>query len=200
MTNNKQSPRLFLPFLVMFFLSLVWTTAAQAQWMPMNPVRQVQQQADLVEAEPLPFDQLLGGGVELDAGQDLFVTDAAPRVAVGDVDQYAHRVLAIADDVRRDPLRDRNHVTVDDEHAIVVAFDEALHHDDTAPRLADGPLVAAPDVFLGAQVEAEAVDVEAVLGRILTSKRRETVGQQARSVASGHDDRQGGSESDVPGC
>jgi len=46
MTNDKQSPRLFLPFLVVLFLSLLSTTTAHAQWMLMNPVRQVQHQAD----------------------------------------------------------------------------------------------------------------------------------------------------------
>jgi alpha-D-xyloside xylohydrolase len=46
MTNDKQSPRLFLPLLLVLSLSLLSTTTAHAQWMPMNPVRQVQQQAD----------------------------------------------------------------------------------------------------------------------------------------------------------
>jgi alpha-D-xyloside xylohydrolase len=42
MTNDKHSP---LVFLIVLSLSLLCVTAAHAQWMPMNPVRQVQQQA-----------------------------------------------------------------------------------------------------------------------------------------------------------
>ena len=46
MTNDRHSPRLLLSLLVVLSSCLLWVTTAQAQWMPMNPVRQVQQQPD----------------------------------------------------------------------------------------------------------------------------------------------------------
>src|SRR5438445_276992 len=59
-------------------------------------------------------------------------------------------------------LRRRDNVTAVHEHAIVVALDEALHHDNAATRLADGPLIALADIFLGTQVEADATPVVTV--------------------------------------
>ena len=44
--NIRQSPRLFASFLLCLFVCLFCAAAAQAQWKPMNPVRDVQQQAD----------------------------------------------------------------------------------------------------------------------------------------------------------
>ena len=44
--NIRQSPRLFVSFLLCLFVCLFCAAAAQAQWKPMNPVRDVQQQAD----------------------------------------------------------------------------------------------------------------------------------------------------------
>ena len=42
----RQSPRFFVSFLLGLFVCLFCAAAAQAQWRPMNPVRDVQQQAD----------------------------------------------------------------------------------------------------------------------------------------------------------
>src|SRR5256712_1189156 len=117
---------------------------------------------NLVEAEALPPDELFGGLIDLDAGQDLFMADATAWVTIGNIHQLAHGVLAVADDVRRDPFRDRDHVTIDDEHAVVIALYEALHYDNAAARLADGPLIAAPDLFLGPYIEADATSMVAV--------------------------------------
>ena len=50
----------------------------------------------VVHPEALVADELLGRLVDLDPGQDLLVADAAARVAVGDVDELADRVLAVA--------------------------------------------------------------------------------------------------------
>jgi alpha-D-xyloside xylohydrolase len=44
--NIRQLPRFFVSFLLGFFVGLFCAEAAQAQWKPMNPVRDVQQQAD----------------------------------------------------------------------------------------------------------------------------------------------------------
>ncbi len=56
--------------------------------------------------KPCVADERLGRLVDLDPGQDLLVADAAPRVAVGDVDELADGVLAVAGDRRRDALGD----------------------------------------------------------------------------------------------
>src|SRR5256712_2916464 len=117
---------------------------------------------NLVEAEALPPDELFGGLIDLDAGQDLFMADATAWVTIGNIHELAHGVLAVADDVRRDPFRDRDHVTINDEHAIIIALYEALHYDNAAARLADGPLIAAPDLFLGPYIEADATSMVAV--------------------------------------
>src|SRR5579864_7901105 len=44
--KDRKSPRIFLSFLFAFVSLLLWPATAHAQWMPMNPVRQVQQQPD----------------------------------------------------------------------------------------------------------------------------------------------------------
>ena len=44
--NIRQSPRFFVSFLLGVFICLFCAGAAQAQWKPMNPVRDVQQQED----------------------------------------------------------------------------------------------------------------------------------------------------------
>ena len=90
------------------------------------------------------------------------MADAPTGVAVGDIHQLTHGVLAVADDVRRDPLRDRDHVTTNHQDAIVIALDEAFHHDNAAARLADGSLISATDFFLGPQVEADATPMVTV--------------------------------------
>ena len=51
---------------------------------------------DVVHAVALVADERLGRLVDLDPGQHLLVADAAPRVAVGDVDELADGVLAVA--------------------------------------------------------------------------------------------------------
>jgi hypothetical protein len=71
-------------------------------------------------------------------------------------------VLSVSDDVCRHALRDRDHVPIDNEDAIVVAFDEAFHDHGAAARLPDGTLETAPHVLLAAQVEAHSASVVAV--------------------------------------
>ena len=116
----------------------------------------------LVEGEALLYRELLGRLVELDAGQHLFMTNAASRVLVGDLDQLTHRVLTIPDHVGRDPFRHRHHVTVDDEHAVIVALDEALDDHDPAAGLPESALKTSPHVLLGTQLEAHATPMVAI--------------------------------------
>ena len=71
-----------------------------------------------------------------DAGQHLLVADAAPGIGVGDLDQLGDRVRAVADDVGRHPLGDRDDLIVDDQDAVVLAGDEA-----SRPRRAGAALV-----------------------------------------------------------
>ena len=68
----------------------------------------------------------LGLVVELEPREHLLVADAAPGVAIHLVDQLGDGLLAVADDVARHPLGDRDELAVDDEHAVVLAGDEAL--------------------------------------------------------------------------
>ena len=51
---------------------------------------------DVVELEALGADERLGRLVDLDPGQHLLVADAPARVGVGDVDELADGVLAVA--------------------------------------------------------------------------------------------------------
>ena len=73
--------------------------------------------------------------VDGDAGQDLLVADAAPGIGVGDLDQLGDGVRAVADDVRRHPLGDRDDLIVDDEDAVVLAGDEASRRRSVPARL-----------------------------------------------------------------
>ena len=117
----------------------------------------------IVEPEALGADELLGGLVELDPGQDLLVADAAARVLVGDVDELADGVLAVADDARRDALGDRGDLAADDEAAVVVAGDVALDDEVAGAALGEGargtPCGRPPPI---AEVEVDAAAVVAV--------------------------------------
>ena len=62
--------------------------------------------------------------------------DAAARIGVGDLDQLGDGVRAVADDVRRHPLGDGDHLVVDDQDAVVLAGDERLDHDLAGAALA----------------------------------------------------------------
>ena len=84
---------------------------------------------DVVEAEALLAHELLGGVVDLDLRQHLLVADAAARVGVGDLDELAHGVGAVADDVGRHALGDGLHPAADDEAAVVAAGHHRLDDD-----------------------------------------------------------------------
>ena len=111
---------------------------------------------DLVHLVALGADERLGRLVDLDPGQHLLVADAAPRVAVGDVDQLADRVLAVAGHRRRDALGDGRDLAPDDQAAVVVAGHVRLDHDVAGPALGDRPVVRGADRVLGPQVEVDA--------------------------------------------
>ena len=64
------------------------------------------------------------------------MSDATSWILIRDVDQLADRVLAIARDVCRHTLRDRDHLAADDEHAVIASFRELL--DDNALRVGGG--------------------------------------------------------------
>ena len=72
------------------------------------------------------FEDLDGGGVHLDPGEDLLVADTTARVGVGDVDEFLDGVLAVANHVGGDALGDGLHPAADDEAAIVATGDERL--------------------------------------------------------------------------
>ena len=117
---------------------------------------------DVVAAAALARRAARRGLVQDDAGEDLLVADAAARIGVGDVDELPDGVGAVADDVRRDPLGDRDHVTADDQEPVVAADEVALHHDPAAAGLALGHGERPGDRLLVAQVEDHAAAVVAV--------------------------------------
>ena len=84
---------------------------------------------DVVEAEALVADELLGGVVHLDPGQHLLVPDAASGIRVGDVDQLADGVLAIARHRCRHALGDRGDLAADHQAPVVVAEHVGLDDD-----------------------------------------------------------------------
>ena len=110
----------------------------------------------------LTGEDLLGGGVDLDPGQDLLVPDTAPGVGVGEVDQLLHRAGAVADDVRRHPLGDRGDLAVDDQAPVVLAGHERLDDHPAAAGLVLGDREGLADVVLVLQVQADPATVVAV--------------------------------------
>ena len=118
---------------------------------------------DAVGRVALALEHAVGVLVEPDLRQHLLVADAAPRVRVGRVDQLADRVLAVADDVRRDALRDRRELAADHEDPVVAAGDVGL--DDRRRRyaaLAERDRERGADLVLGPQVQGDAAAVVAV--------------------------------------
>ena len=104
--------------------------------------------------------QTLGLVVDLDARQHLFVTDAAARVGVGDVDKLADGVLAVTDDMARDPFGDGDQLAVDHQHAMVVAGDETL--DDDATTVLVGVAEGGGNVLVVHEVQRRAAAVVGV--------------------------------------
>ena len=90
------------------------------------------------------------------------MADAAPRVAVGDVDELADRVLAIPGDARGNSLGHRGELAADDQHAVVVAGDVRLDHDIARSALGEGVRKGRPDVVLRSEVEADTAPMIAV--------------------------------------
>ena len=106
--------------------------------------------------------QLLGARRDADPRQDLLVADAAPRIRVLDIDQLAHRVLAVADDARRHALGHGGELAADDQDAVVVAGDERLDDDIAVAALVVRGREGTAHVVLVAQIERHAAAVVAV--------------------------------------
>ena len=117
---------------------------------------------DVGEEVALAFEDLDGGGVHLDPGEDLLVADTTARVGVGDVDEFLDGVLAVADHVGGDALSDGLHPAADDEAAIVATGDERLDDEDAAAGLLLGNVVGLVDLVEGLQVQTDAAAVVAV--------------------------------------
>ena len=81
----------------------------------------------------------------------------------------------------RHPLRDRHHVAVDDQHAIVISLDVALDDDDAAPGLLEGALVAPLHLFVAVQVEADPAAMIAV-ERLGHNREADPAGDRERFV------------------
>ena len=76
--------------------------------------------------EPGALQHLLRLRIELEPRQHLLVTDAAARILVHDLDELHDGALAVADDVARRAPRRRDQLAVDDQQAMIVAFEERL--------------------------------------------------------------------------
>jgi hypothetical protein len=113
-----------------------------------------------VLGQPLLFQQLLGLPVELDAGQDLLVPDAAARVAVHLFDQLLDALPAVTHDVPGNPLGDGDQLAVDHQHAVIEAHDKGL--DDDAPAVLEGVLEGGLDVLAALQIDRDAAPVVGV--------------------------------------
>ena len=106
------------------------------------------------------IDRLL---VDADAGEDLFVADAAAGVGVGGIDELGDGASAISEDVGRDTFGNGNDFVVDDEDAVVLARDEGLDDDAAVAafllgdgkRLEDGLVIREVDHHAAAVVAIE---------------------------------------------
>src|SRR6266511_1167712 len=103
---------------------------------------------------------------------------------------WATVMVAVAGDVGRHPLGDRDHLPADDQHPIVVAVDMALDHHPAAARLGLGRGERGGDLLVGAQVELHAAAVVAV--QRLDHHRQAGLGQQpvGLHLVAGQVDRQ----------
>ena len=113
-------------------------------------------------SKPWARTSSIGRLVDLDPGQDLLVADAPSRIRVGDVDELADGVLAVAGHAGRHALGDGRDLAADDQAAVVVARDVALDDDDARAALAEGARERGSDRLLGAQVEVDAPPVVAI--------------------------------------
>ena len=109
------------------------------------------------------------------------MADAAPRVAVGDVDELADGVLAVAGDRGRDALGDGGDLAPDDETAVVVAGDVRLDDDVARPALGQRAVERGPHGIVRAQVEVDAASVVAV-ERLDHAREPEPVGDGHRPL------------------
>ena len=107
------------------------------------------------------LQHFLGLRVELEPRQHLLVADAAPRILVHDLDQLHDGVLAVADDVPRRAPRRRDQLAVDDQQAMIVAFEERL--DDHRARMLARDVEAVRDFRVRRQPDGDAAAVIAVV-------------------------------------
>ena len=101
-------------------------------------------------------------GVDLDAGQDFFVTDAAAWVRVGGLDELGDGALAVPFHMGWHALRDGPQLTVNNQAAIVVTDQEGLHHHAAVAALATGGGVAGAHRSVIREVEHHAPAVVTV--------------------------------------
>src|SRR3990167_796953 len=116
-----------------------------------------------VEVLALEFELHLGILRHIDDVERVFLLVATARVGVElAVDQFAHRVAAVARDAEHLAARGGHDLAVDHEQTVLVAGDEALDHHVAAFGV--GHVVGRLDVFLLAQVQRHAPAVVAVGG------------------------------------
>jgi hypothetical protein len=119
---------------------------------------------NVVHREALLLHERDRGLVDPDLREDLLVTDPTPRIFVRDLGELGDGVLTVADHVRGHTFGHGDHLPADDQHPVVVAGHEALHHDEPAARLLQRALEPLPHLAVAPQLQGDAPSVVAVEG------------------------------------
>src|ERR1700733_9736674 len=90
------------------------------------------------------------------------MSHAAAGVLVHDVNELRDRVLAVAYNVTRGPAGGGDQLTMDDERAMIVAFEESLHNDRAGMLASD--CEAVNDFLVGHEPDGYTAAVIAVVG------------------------------------
>ncbi len=90
---------------------------------------------DVIQAQALVLKEIVCLAVDGDPSQWFLMTDAAPGIGIGNVDQLTDRPVAVSDDVGGQALSDGDDAVIDDQNPVVLADEVALDDDVAGPAL-----------------------------------------------------------------
>ena len=110
-----------------------------------------------VVAVALRVEHTVRSCIEFKSRQHVFMTNAAQRVPVFDLDQFFNRVLAIADNVTRHAFRGGDELSIDHQQSVIKTGDHAF--DNNAAAFVIGNAKSCFDITVRSQINRNAAPV-----------------------------------------
>src|SRR5919107_1807948 len=108
-----------------------------------------------VQSESLTSEHIDRLPVDFNLGENFFVPVSAAWIGVRDINQLSNGPLPISDHMRWQPLRYRDDIPVDDQHAVVLTRDETLDEHQPIAALGGSRRVIRTDRVLISEIRAD---------------------------------------------